>query len=105
MINFNKKKNRSLNLDTSELSPAQERLIRYIHTAIIQAITTSDEAKYFEEASESVRMLSNLIKQANFTQKNTHAVNTIPYSTQALEFCVETITEAIEEEDITIFDN
>ena len=100
-----KKNYLTLELDVSELSQAQQRLIRYINSALLHTVTTLDEAEYFEGSNEVMRMFASLIKQANFVQEGGRHNPNIPYPTQALEFCIETIADDISQNKTIIFDN
>lgn len=101
-MGFLNKKN-DLILDTSELSSAQRRLIRYLNSTLLHAVTTSDEREYFDGANEAMQMFASLIQQANFPLQEGHA--DIPYPTQALEFCMETMAEDLSRKRTLIFDN
>lgn len=103
MISLSKKQ-QTLQLDISGLSESQQRLIRYINSALLQAITTEDEGEYFNYTSEAMRIFSSLVKQAHFAQREAEHYSHIPYSTQALEFCVETIADDLSEDKTIIFD-
>ena len=98
------KKQETLQLDISGLSDSQQRLLRYINSAILHAITTSDEGEYFDHTTEAMQIFASLIRQANFAEREAKRYSHIPYPTQALEFCIETIVDDISENKTVIFD-
>lgn len=100
-----KKEFLTIQIDASELTPAQQRIIRYLNSMILKTLTTNDEAEYFDAANEAMRMLAELVKQANFTTSPSNQMSEIPYSEQALEFCVENMLYDLENKSTNIFDN
>ena len=95
----------TIELDASNLTSAQQRLIRYLNSMILNTLTTDDEAEYFESSNEAMQMLAELVKQANFTGLESTKAKKIPYSSQALEFCIEAIAEDIVSQTTNVFDN
>ena len=105
MANLDQENHLTLQLDASELSPGQQRLIRYINSVLLHVITTHDEAEYFDGSNQAMRMLAALIRQANFAQKERERNSDIPYPVQALEFCMETMAQDLAQDKEIIFDN
>ncbi len=99
------KKFLTIQLDSSELNPAQERLIRYMNSMLLSALTSKDEGEYFESSNEAMRMLASLIRRANFNESTLAQAKDIPYETQVLEYCMETINDDIIDNKTVIFDN
>lgn len=91
-------------LDAQELNSQQKRLIKSVTTLLAHVMTTDDEGDYFDSSSELMKLIAGAIKQANFTsiwRENTE----IPYATQALEFCLDNLTEEMQSEDLIRYDN
>lgn len=116
MINFFKDKNKdkkaavedsatlaTINIDITNLNPAQVRLIRSLNAMIQHVLKVEHEDEFFEGSAEILRMTASLIKQANFTQLD-HA-NDIPYAKQALEYSIETLCAQMGLEKIITYDN
>lgn len=99
-----KTKELHITVDAQELTSQQERLLKSVTTLLAHVMTTDEEADYFDSSSELMKLLAGAIKQANFTsiwRENTE----IPYSTQALEFCLDNLTEEIQSDDLIRYDN
>lgn len=93
-----------INLDAQELNSQQQRLLKSVTNLLAHVMTTDEEGDYFDSSSELMKLVAGAIKQANFTsiwRENTE----IPYSTQALEFCLDHLTDEIQSEDIVRYDN
>lgn len=99
------KKFLTIQLDSSELNPAQERLIRYMNSMLLSALTSDDEGEYFEASNEAMRMLASLIRKANFNESPSTKAKPIPYDAQVLEYCMETINDDLSDNKTVIFDN
>ncbi|MCY4645035.1 MAG: hypothetical protein OXB88_10485 [Bacteriovoracales bacterium] len=95
----------TLELDSSKLSLGQQRLIRYLNSVLIDTVTSSDEAEYFDGANEAMRMFAGLIKESRFAQEKNKNKSAIPYSDQVLEFCMETMRDDLSQKKTIIFDN
>ncbi len=95
-------KNISLNFDTTELNAQQIRLIKSICSMLNHVLTTDDECDYFDGSADLMKMVASAIKQANFSK----GINEdIPYAQQALEFCMDMVTDQIHTEEIIRHDN
>ena len=90
--------------DTTELNSSQIRLIKGICSMLNHTLTTDDEGEYFEGSAELMRMIASAVKQSNFTTE-WNDDQTIPYSQQALEFCVDSIADQMYSNDIVKHDN
>ena len=53
-----------LELDTTDLSPQQVRLIKSLTTMLHHVLVTENEEEYFEGSAEFMRMCASIIKQA-----------------------------------------
>jgi hypothetical protein len=93
-----------IEIDGSELTPAQVRLIRSINTMLAHVLITENEEEYFEGSAEFMRMCAALIKQAHFTE-NLKSVNNIPYAQQALEYSMDVLQEYVTNSKVVNYDN
>ncbi len=93
-----------IEIDGSELTPAQVRLIRSINTMLAQVLVTENEEEYFEGSAEFMRMCAALIKQAHFTE-NLKGINNIPYAQQALEYSMDVLQEYVTNSKVVTYDN
>ncbi len=91
----------TLEIDTEGMSPQQIRLIKSINSMLTHVITTEEEDEYFDSSSELLRLVASAVKKANFSQND----QGIQYSLQALEFCVDTLSDQVYEEDLIKYDN
>ena len=55
----------SLDIDTTELSPAQVRQIKTLVSLIYHVTQTDQEKEYFNGSAEVMRIFSSLMKQGN----------------------------------------
>ena len=94
----------NINLDATELNPQQKRLVKSVTNLLTHVMTTHDEGDYFDSSSDLMKLVAGAIKQANFTSIWREDEN-IPYSTQALEFCLENLNDAIDSEEVIRYDN
>lgn len=93
-----------IEIDGSELTPQQVRLIRSINTMLAHVLVTENEEEYFEGSAEFMRMCAALIKQAHFTDK-LKDVNNIPYAQQALEYSLDVLQEYVTTSKVITYDN
>ena len=104
MAKFKQQKNKLImELDTTELSDQQVRLIKQIHTWLAHVCSTESESEYFNSSAELMRLFASAIKQARFGES--HKNSSIPYTTQALEFSLDIIGEHIEKQRLIQYDN
>ncbi|MEX0799494.1 MAG: hypothetical protein WEB87_06720 [Bacteriovoracaceae bacterium] len=94
----------SITLEGSELSAQQKRLLKTVSNLLAHVMTTDDEGEYFDSSSELMKLVAGAIKQANFTSIWREDEN-IPYSTQALEFCLDNLNDEIYSDKIVRYDN
>jgi hypothetical protein len=90
-----------LEIDTEEMNNQQVRLIKTINTMLAHVLTTEEEDEYFDSSSELLRLVASAVKKANFSKNDSG----IEYSQQALEFCVDTLSNQIYEDDLIKYDN
>ena len=93
-----------IELDGSELTPNQVRLIRSLNTMIAHVLLTENEEEYFEGSAEFMRMCAALIKQAHFTENLKDANNT-PYAQQALEYSMDVLQDYVTSSKVVTYDN
>lgn len=90
-----------LEIDTEEMSAQQIRLIKTINTMLAHVLTTEEEEEYFDSSSELLRLVASVVKKANFSKND----KGIEYSQQALEFCVDTLSDQVYDNDLIKYDN
>ena len=93
-----------IEIDGSELTPQQVRLIKSINTMLAHVLVTENEEEYFEGSAEFMRMCAALIKQAHFTE-NLKGINNIPYAQQALEYSMDVLQEYVTNSKVVTYDN
>ncbi|MGZ3790356.1 MAG: hypothetical protein ACXVLQ_17625 [Bacteriovorax sp.] len=93
-----------IEIDGSELTPNQVRLIRSLNTMLAHVLLTENEEEYFEGSAEFMRMCAALIKQAHFTE-NLKDINNIPYAQQALEYSMDILQEYVTNSKVVTYDN
>ncbi len=93
-----------IEIDGSELTPNQVRLIRSLNTMLAHVMLTENEDEYFEGSAEFMRMCAALIKQARFTE-NLKDQSNIPYAQQALEYSMDLLQEYVTNSKVITYDN
>lgn len=93
-----------IEIDGSELTPHQARLIRTLNTMLAHVMLTENEEEYFEGSAEFMRMCAALIKQARFTE-NLKDQSNIPYAQQALEYSMDVLQEYVTNSKVVTYDN
>lgn len=93
----------TLKYDTTELSPAQVRLLKRVHATLADLLTTDDEGEFFEGSAELMRVCAHLIKQSHFSDDKKRS--SIPYGEQALEYSVDCLQEQMSRGAIINYDN
>lgn len=103
-LSLNKKNLISIQLDATELSPAQVRLIKSLNTIVSHVLTTDDESEFFEGSAECMRLCASLIKQSHFAQ-DLKDQDQIPYADQAIEYSMDVLQESMEGARVVCYDN
>ncbi len=93
-----------IEIDATELTPQQMRLIKSINAMLNHVLTTENEEEYFEGSAEVMRMCASVIKQAQFTEKLKGAGN-IPYAQQALEYSMDVLQDYVTTSKVVTYDN
>lgn len=101
MHNLSKEKDLLIKFSTEELTPTQVRLLKSIHALMSHVLSAEDESEYFDTSAELLRKTAELIKHADFAQKN----KAISYGDQAVEFAVDFLSETIDSNGIHNIDN
>ncbi|EQC44743.1 hypothetical protein [Bacteriovorax sp. Seq25_V] len=102
-MGFGKSKKVLIEVDASEMSAAQVRLLKSINSMIAHVITTDEEGEFFESSAEVMRMCAALIKQSHFATDL--QFNGIPYADQAIEYSMDILTENMTNAKVVQYDN
>lgn len=82
----------TLKIKTDDMSPAQVRLLKRIHTLLIHTLTAEDEGEYFEASAELLQQAVQLVRHSHFPENTS---GKIPYADQAVEYAVDFLNEAL----------
>ena len=102
-MGFGKRSKVQIELDATEMTPAQIRMIKTINVMLAQVITTEDESEYFEKSAEAMRLCASLVKQAHFATDL--QFDGIPYADQALEYSMDVLFEHMNNAKVVQYDN
>ncbi len=91
----------TIDMNTDDLSEQQKRLLKSINMMLVHTMTTDEEDEYFDGSSELLRLVASAIKKANFSNKETE----IAYDQQALEYCVDILSDQVYGDDLVKYDN
>ncbi|MBT3980049.1 MAG: hypothetical protein HOE90_01775 [Bacteriovoracaceae bacterium] len=89
-----------LDLDISELTPHQVRLIKSLNTMITHMLTADAESEFFNASGNFMQICASLIKLSHFAGDK----NAIPYGQQAIEFSIDKLNELLENSDVVNWD-
>jgi hypothetical protein len=92
-----------IEVDTTEMTAAQVRMLKTLNSLISHVLVTENEGEFFDNAAEVMRMAASLIKQANFTTDMKG--NDIPYAEQVLEFSIDVLQEHMSQAKVVSYDN
>jgi hypothetical protein len=92
-----------IEIDTSELSQAQIRMLKTMNNLINHVLMTDNESEYFDGAAEAIRMCASLIKQANFVGEMDNS--DIPYGQQVLEYSMDVLQDHMSQAKVVSYDN
>ena len=93
-----------IEIDGSELTPNQVRLVRSLNTMLAHVLVTDNEEEYFEGSAEFMRMCASLIKQAHFAA-SLKGQDNVPYAQQALEYSMDVLQEYVTTAKVVTYDN
>lgn len=102
-MDFGKKKKVFIEVDATEMSDAQVRLLKSVNAMIAHVLTTENESEFFDGSAEAMRMCAALIKQAHFA--NDLQFDGIPYADQALEYSMDILHEHMNNSKVVQYDN
>lgn len=101
MANIKKKQSgKSIEIDTSNFTPVQVRLVKSFNATLNQVLHPENEEEYFEASSALLRIAANLIKNSQFKE-----VSHICNIEQALEYGVDQLADQIYNQEVNIYDN
>ncbi len=93
----------TIEIDTTEMTPAQVRLIKSLNHMLVHVIRAEEEGEFFDGSAEFMRMCAAIIKQAKFP--DTWASDSIPYADQALEYSMDIVQEFMSNSNVVTYDN
>ena len=96
-----KEKDLLIKLNVEEMTPLQVRLVKSINSLMAHVLTAEDESEYFEASANLMKKAAELIKHSDFASSN----NGMHYAEQAVEFAVDFLNEAIDEQKLGSIDN
>ncbi|MAE59429.1 MAG: hypothetical protein CME69_11145 [Halobacteriovorax sp.] len=92
-----------IEVDATELTDAQVRLLKSVNAMMEHVLTTDEESEFFEASAEAMRMCASLIKQAHFAHDL--EIDGIPYAEQALEYSMDILNEHMTNSKVVQYDN
>jgi hypothetical protein len=92
-----------IEIDATELSQAQIRMIKTMNNLLNHVLMTDNESEYFDGAAEAIRMCASLIKQANFVGDMEQS--DIPYAQQVLEYSMDVLQDHMSQAKVVSYDN
>lgn len=93
----------SIEIDTTEMTASQVRMIKTLNALLSHALVTESESEYFETSSEVMRLCASIIKQANFIEDMKNMG--IPYAEQVLEYSMDVLHEHMANSKVISYDN
>jgi hypothetical protein len=91
-------------LDATELSPAQIRLIRSVNVLLRDVLVAHEEEDFFENSAEFMRICASIIQQSKFSEDQERC-SSIPYAEQALEYSLDILQEHMAIKKVVAYDN
>ncbi len=102
-MGFGKRNKVFIEVDATEMTNAQVRLLKSINAMMEHVLTTDEEGEFFEASAEAMRMCASLIKQSHFAAEL--EIGGIPYAEQALEYSMDVLTDHISNAKVVHYDN
>jgi len=93
----------TIEIDTTEMTPAQVRLIKSLNHMLVHVIRAEEEGEFFDGSAEFMRMCAAIIKQSKFP--DTWESDSIPYAEQALEYSMDIVQEFMSNANVVTYDN
>jgi hypothetical protein len=100
---FGKKNKVFIEIDATEMTESQVRMIKTINAMLAHVLTTEEEGEFFDGSAEAMRMCAALIKQAHFATDL--QFDGIPYADQALEYSMDILSEHMVNSKVVQYDN
>ena len=97
------KNNLTIEIDTTEMTQAQVRMLKTLNAVLSHVLVTENESEFFENSAEAMRICASLLKKANFTSDM--VANDIPYAEQVLEYSLDVLQEHITNSKVVSYDN
>jgi hypothetical protein len=102
-MGFGRKNKVLIEIDATEMTPAQVRMLKSINFMLSEIMTTDDESAYFEKSAEALRLCASMVKQAHFASDL--QFDGIPYADQALEYSMDVLFEHMNNSKVVQYDN
>ena len=90
-----------IKLNIEDLSPTQVRLLKSITTLLSTVVSADEEGEFFDTSSELFKKVAELVKHAQFAEKNRN----INYGEQAVEYSIDNLNETLEGSNLQNMDN
>ena len=106
MLKLSKKNNQktSFEIEHKNLAPEQLRLTKSIITELISMMETSHEDQFFYSSAELMRLIATAVEFSSFVDYQS-SVSSIPFSSQAIEYSIDVLTEYMESNKHIQYDN
>lgn len=90
-----------IKLNVEEMSPRQVRLVKNITALLTSVVSADEESEYFDSSSELFKKVAELVKHSQFAETNRN----INYGEQAVEYSIDNLNEALEDNKLHNIDN
>lgn len=90
-----------IKLNIEDMSPTQVRLLKSITTLLSTVVSADEEGEYFDTSSELFKKVAELVKHAQFADKNRN----INYGEQAVEYSIDNLNETLASNGVHNMDN
>jgi hypothetical protein len=81
-----------LKVDTRDMSPAQVRVLKQIHSLLVHTMTAEDEAEFFEATAQLFKQTAAFVGQAHFAETHTAP---IAYGEQAVDYAIDFLRDQL----------
>ena len=96
MHGLHKEKELVIKLDTTEMTPTQIRLIKSVNGLLAHVLSADEEAEYFDASAELLKKAAEIIRHAQFAEKN----KSMGYGQQAVEYAVDFLNESFNDNNL-----
>lgn len=90
-----------IKLNIEDMSPTQVRLLKSITALLSSVVSADEEGEYFDTSSELFKKVAELVKHAQFADKNRN----INYGEQAVEYSIDNLNETLSGNGVHNMDN